>query len=158
MHKKLFGLLATAVVGLTLTSCGGGGGGGGGGGESSVAGAGVQGAPNSVVGRTITQSFVGNATTKWEYTFTSEESFNCVVYLGNDRHMTFSGTYWYDRVSDGRAFLRDVIYVEGENVSNTAKWNDLTANYLGTIEDIDLGFDPQTGQLLNANGQEASMR
>lgn len=30
MHKKLFGLLATAAVGLTLTSCGGGGGGGGG--------------------------------------------------------------------------------------------------------------------------------
>ena len=29
MHKKLFGLLATAAVGLTLTSCGGGGGGGG---------------------------------------------------------------------------------------------------------------------------------
>lgn len=29
MHKKLFALLATAAVGLTLTSCGGGGGGGG---------------------------------------------------------------------------------------------------------------------------------
>ncbi len=36
MHKKLFGLLATAVVGLTLTSCGGGGGGGGGNGGEDV--------------------------------------------------------------------------------------------------------------------------
>ena len=57
MHKKLFGLLATAAVGLTLTSCGGGGGGGG----SSDTPTDTEdtpvvevGAPASLVGRTLT--------------------------------------------------------------------------------------------------------
>lgn len=58
IHKKLFSLLATAAVGLTLTSCGGGGGGGGGSSDDtpSVDNSSPQSysVPRSMVGKTMT--------------------------------------------------------------------------------------------------------
>lgn len=160
MHKKLFGLLATAVVGLTLTSCGGGGGGGGGegGGDSAVVGAGVQGAPNSVVGRTITQSYyVNGVSTKWEYKFVAEKKFEGAVYLNNNKAADMEGSYEYDRLGDDRAVLRDVTYVSVERTLLGVD-EDFPRNLEGRSEDIELIFNPETGQLLSADGATASMR
>ncbi len=100
MHKKLFGLLATAVVGLTLTSCGGGGGGGGG--ESSTPSdtetnntPQVSLAPSTIVGRTLEAlwedgdidsfTFLDNSVVRNVYTNVS----------AGDEPVVFTGTYTY---------------------------------------------------------------
>ena len=166
MHKKLFGLLATAVVGLTLTSCGGGGGGGGGGGESATVGAGVQGALNSLAGRTITYSQyqivegIGGMTVKIEFTFTSPETFTGGIHLNDKLAIKFTeATYWYDRLGDGRAFLRDVEVVSASDKSDIAKLGQMARQYEGVWGDIELQFNPVTGQLQSVDGNgDCSMR
>lgn len=80
MHKKLFALLATAAVGLTLTSCGGGGGGGGDDKSPSTDvndGSTVTvGAPASLVGRTlkIMMKNDDNTYNTFNFTFTGSTS------------------------------------------------------------------------------------
>lgn len=104
MHKKLFGLLATAAVGLTLTSCGGGGGGGG----SSDTPTDTEdtpvvevGAPASLVGRKLVCLYVSGNQDVYEFvdglavvnTYTKKG-------LLEDETAVYTGTYKYSAVGN----------------------------------------------------------
>ena len=156
MHKKLFGLLATAVVGLTLTSCGGGGGGGGGGGEGggtpSTSEGAVFGAPASLVGKTLTFS-VGTTekTTRYKFIFNTSDTFTGSISVNGDELFRIQdAVYEYDRDSDTVAYIRNVEIREVVDLDYDDGYGD--TQFEKVYKDFPLQFDINTGHLDSAAG------
>ena len=109
MHKKLFGLLATAAVGLTLTSCGGGGGGGGGSSDTPTDTEDTpvveEGAPASIEGKTI-QVNVGKNGTVETYTFMANNHVDNMWTRPGEASKQYIGTYEYTVGFGGYATLK----------------------------------------------------
>lgn len=160
MHKKLFGLLATAAVGLTLTSCGGGGGGGGSSDtptdteDTPVVE--VYGAPESLVGKTLTLSYHSyelDAILKYEFSFASEDSFTGKVYFNGDYVGCIEkAKYRYERAGDATAYLQDVVIEDVRNILNNIAVDNIVEGNMGTIT---LRFDVQTSRLSSVDGFDA---
>ena len=150
MHKKLFGLLATAAVGLTLTSCGGGGGGGSSDTPTDTEDTPVVevGAPRSLVGKTLKLVMnVANSESKntYQVTFNSESTFTGTGMLsGKSQIDILNGNYtWvWDGPGQGRltVFTFDTKY-SGDGEPGPAR------DYSNTT----LKFDAETGQFLSAD-------
>lgn len=153
MHKKLFGLLATAAVGLTLTSCGGGGGGGGGAttdDNSTSEEVPVYGAPVSLVGKTLTFSVGTTAKkTRYEFTFDTSGSFTGSIYVNGEKLFSIvDASYAYDRDSDEVAYVRNVEIREVVDLNYEDDYGD--TQFEKGYKDFPLRFDPTTGRLLSA--------
>ncbi len=146
MHKKLFGLLATAVVGLTLTSCGGGGGGGNGGGEGSAVNGSEIGAPMSLVGRTlelVVDIVDTDAKNSYTITFDSESTFSGTATLSDRTDAVITnGKYNWKR--DGAGQGRLTVFTFEMNYKNGRPAGQ--RDYSGTT----LLFDTETGKFVEA--------
>lgn len=145
MHKKLFGLLATAVVGLTLTSCGGGGGGGGGEGSGenvgeeiidSITGSVNSEVPASLVGKTLSAN-LKNSTKTETYYFATDSTVENHFVSTTGKNATLSGNYKYTPKLGGEAYLEVTLY----NSSNDYSFK-VTLNFEnGKL----IGFTPESG-------------
>lgn len=143
ISTRILGLLATAVVGLTLTSCGGGGGGGNGGGGNNNAGSGGNNAntglaPNSLGGKRL--SFV--VTPSQGASFTVQYTFNYDGSVSAEKgaFTDVGGTYTYkknentatitanlNRGSANSQFFNDTVILDF-NTTTTA-----TGTYTSTV-------------------------
>ncbi len=115
ISTRILGLLATAVVGLTLTSCGGGGGGGGGGGNggggNNNAGSGESNDTTGLAPKSLaTQQWILYSSlddTNYQFSFPSSnkviiETFNHNTPLTNDTRVA---TYTYSKTGPNTATL-----------------------------------------------------
>lgn len=157
MHKKLFALLATAAVGLTLTSCGGGGGGGGAEapstGDDTVT---LYGAPENVIGKTISYTIYDatlDSSLKYEFRFNSASSFTGTIYMDNQAvGIINDAEYEYERAGDAVAYLRGVVINDVSNAVALIDVDDILEGNYGTYT---LNFDVQTGRLISIDGSDS---
>lgn len=134
MHKKLITLLATAAVGLTLTSCGGGGGGGAPADNTPDTGdtpSAEMGAPVALIGRTLTlmmqQEDMSYNTYNLVFSGSSTITGNAKYRDGVEGDIV-NGTYTYkrDSSSQGRFIhLRFGINWEDGDSNNDIDWSGL---------------------------------
>lgn len=161
ISTRILGLLATAVVGLTLTSCGGGGGGGGGNGggangssEGSSANTGL--APASLAGQQWIMNY--NSMTQLTLTFSSGNKviiksnfqYNGQVY-SNEKSTT--GTYTYD--SNGN---KAVLNISGKipyvRQFNSADGGTITWDSVTTTLPINLNFYSKYGAYIGTSSEK----
>ena len=104
---KLLNLLATAVIGLTLVSCGGGGGGGGGGDNGGGNGGNNNGGNNTVVdyAPASLEGFNFKTSTTPSYQTLSFKAGGCTYSDGHG--ITYSGTYTYRKsgINEGELYF-----------------------------------------------------
>ena len=140
MHKKLFALLATAAVGLTLTSCGGGGGGGGGAeapstGDDTVS----TSLPASLSGKSMT--FVAGNGGYDKYVFSGGTVTNTFANDASGASSTvYTGSYTYSPITSRDASL--TMELESESRNNKYEYN------------LTLSVNPSTGEV-TASGTRA---
>ncbi len=127
---RIISLLATAIVGLTLTSCGGGGGGGGGngGGGNNNAGSGESNDTTGLAPKSLaTQQWIlysSHSNTNYEFTFSSSnkviiEAFNHNSPLKNDTRIA---TYTYSKTGPNTATLTITGTFATAEYSNSMGW------------------------------------
>ena len=125
MHKKLFGLLATAAVGLTLTSCGGGGGGGG---SSDTPTSDTPtdtedtpvvevGAPASIANRTLETLWSDGDTDVFYFVDGSVVKNTYTNVSANGEPIVFTGTYTYSATGNSAVLTMDLAETEDIRVT-----------------------------------------
>lgn len=142
MHTKLITLLATAAVGLTLTSCGGGGGGGGGNvaPEADTSGSSYSGyAPDTLAGRktegnTVDFEFTSSNTVYVTQRLTLYSSSTGNSYTVRARS---AGTYTYTRTGDNTAIL-NVQYKKCKSITSMSTSGIIEESDFGSYETVSL--------------------